>query len=67
MTKLLFIILGVIVALIAKEYLYDDRHYYTDFKKIEDKEHKLKCCTKVLKNEVQCKCKPTGVKKKIRL
>ena len=66
MTLLLLIILGASVALIAKEYLYDERDYYRDFEEIKEKKKTSKCCSKVSKGEAQCKCKPKPSKKKVK-
>jgi len=62
MTLLLLIILGASVALIAKEYLYDERDYYRDFEEIKEKKKNIKCCSKVSKDKIQCKCKLKSIK-----
>ena len=67
MELLLLLILGVSVTLIAKEYLYDDRNYYKSFEEIKEKKQKNKCCSKVSKDEVQCKCKSKGIKTKTKV
>jgi len=64
MKLLLLLILGASVALIAKEYLYDERDYYRDFEEIKEKKKNSKCCAKVSKGEAQCECKPKPTKKK---
>ena len=64
MKLLLLLILGASVALIAKEYLYDEKDYYRDFEEIKEEKQNAKCCSKVSKDKTQCECKPKPTKKK---
>jgi len=67
MKLLLLLILGASVALIAKEYLYDERDYYRSFAEIKEKKKNIKCCSKVSKDKVQCECKSKGSKSKTKI